>query len=377
MKPDLYYDAVVAGGGPAGALAAYTCVSGGLATAIVERKKMPRYKACSGIIVPRSADIITREFGAIPGYVFSDPVEVKAMRMHFSSGRKLDLPLQGLSVKRHLFDQWLCSVSGAEILDGTTLVSFSEKTREVELVCRKEQEFKIHCRVLIAADGGDSSIAAHIDPARHKSLTWYLALQEVYDCRSDLEPGVFHFFAIPGISPYASAYIKDARFVVEVVVRQGQNIHKHMARLLEFLKKHMDAGNAQRIRRIGCRVTYAAAKGSYCFGTPRILVAGEASGLLNPFGEGISSALASGLIAGEAALTGINENFAPGDLYHRDIEAEKTITDSQFKAAKLLSGTVPAFRWKRGLASLPWKERMLLGKDLISWYLRVKAGGKT
>jgi flavin-dependent dehydrogenase len=377
MKSALYYDAVVAGGGPAGALAAYTCVSGGATTAIVEKKKLPRHKACSGILVPRSVNIITREFDKIPDHVLSDPGEVKAMRMHFKSGRKLDLPLQGRSVKRHLFDQWLCNVSGAEILDGTTLVSFSEETREVELVCRKEQEIKIRCRVFIAADGGDSNIAKRIDPARHRSLSWYLALQEVYDCRSDLEPGVFHFFAIPEISPYASAYIKDGQFVSEVVARQGQNIHTHMAGLIEFLKKNMDAGNSKLVRRIGCRVTYAAARGSYCFGTPRILVAGEASGLLNPFGEGISSALASGLIAGEAAITGIKENFAPGVLYHREIEAEKTLTSRQFKTATLMFGAVPTFGWKSALFLLPWEERVLLLKDLISWYLRLRAGEKT
>ena len=373
----MQYDAVVVGAGPAGAMAANALAAAGVHTAIVEKRTLPRDKACSGILIPRSMDILTREFGDIPESVRSQPFEVKAMRMHFKSGRKLDLPLQGLSVKRHLFDQWLCSVSGADILDGTTLVSFSEGTRDLELVCRKEQEIKIRCRVLIAADGGDSNIAKRIEPARHKNLSWHLAMQEVYDCRSDLEQGIFHFFAMPEISPYASAYIKDGQFVSEVVVRQGQNIHRHMAGLIEFLKQNMYVENLARIRRIGCRVTYAAARESFCFGTPRILIAGEASGLLNPFGEGISSALASGLIAGKAALTGIEGNFAPGDLYQKEIEAEKTRTNRQFKPANLIFGTVPTFEWKRAMLILPWRKRVLLLTDLISWYLRLRSGEKT
>jgi hypothetical protein len=39
-----------------------------------------------------------------------------------------------------------------------------------------------------------------------------------------------------------------------------------------------------------------APRGLSCFGTERIPVSGEASGLLNLFGEGISSAMASGRI---------------------------------------------------------------------------------
>ncbi len=373
----MHYDAVVAGAGPAGAMAAYALAAAGVRTVIVEKKTLPRYKACSGILIPRSVDILTREFGDIPESVRSQPFDMKTMRMHFRSGRHLDVPLQSFSIKRHLFDQWLCSLSGAEVMDGTTLVRFSEKEQEVQLVCRRRQEIKIYCRVLIAADGGYSTVAARLDPERYGSLTWYVALQEVYDCRSDLEEGIFHFFAIPDISLYSSAYRKDSQLVTEVVARSGKTIHEDMARFLGFLKESLRIRDPICIRRTGCRVTYAAAQESFCFGTPRILIAGEASGLLNQFGEGISSALASGLVAGRAALNGIMGGFAPGDLYRREIEAEKTYTGRQFKASTLLSGTVPTFRWNNGLSSLAWTERILLVTDLIRWYLRLRAGDRT
>jgi len=64
-------------------------------------------------------------------------------------------------------------------------------------------------------------------------------------------------------------------------------------------------------------------RGLFCFGTERILVSGEASGLLNLFGEGISSALASGRIAGKLSVNSIQQKVPPGRLYRQGIEAEK------------------------------------------------------
>ena len=42
-------DVLVVGAGPGGAAAAKQCVEGGLKTLLIDRHKLPRRKACSGI----------------------------------------------------------------------------------------------------------------------------------------------------------------------------------------------------------------------------------------------------------------------------------------------------------------------------------------
>ena len=141
-----------------------------------------------------------------------------------------------------------------------------------------------------------------------------------------------------------------------------------MKRFSELLKRGFGLGEGgRRASRLGCRVSYAATKGLFCFGSGRILVAGEASGLLNPFGEGISSALASGRIAGEAAVRALREGRVPGVLYREAVEAQRQRTLRQFRYGSYLAGRDVTFDVRRGLAGLPVADRIRLVADSLGW----------
>jgi flavin-dependent dehydrogenase len=120
-------------------------------------------------------------------------------------------------------------------------------------------------------------------------------------------------------------------------------------------------------------VTYAAPRGLFCFGTERILVSGEASGLLNLFGEGISSALASGRIAGRVSFNSIRKGVSPGRLYRKEIEAEKRKTISTFNYKTLLFREDSAFNFQKGLQALNWRDRVRFSGNLLKWLLTLKA----
>jgi flavin-dependent dehydrogenase len=379
VKPQRSWDVVIIGAGPAGAAAARACVLGGLKTAVIEKHKLPRHKACSGIIIPASAQILHDQFGAIPPKVRANPDILKAMRMHFKSGRTFDVPLDGLSVHRELFDEWLIHATGADLFEETAFLSFTEQTDRVELVCQQERtrEISLACQVLIAADGGASGTVREIDPVRWERLPWYVALQEIYDRHVELETGYFHFFARPEISVYLSAYVKDGMLVMEVVARKGESARMNMARFKDFLLGPQAASGFQPVRRLGCQIAYAGALGSFCFGSGRVLIAGEASGLLNLFGEGISSALASGNMAGMTAVEGIRQGVAPGGIYRERLEAVSSRTIAQYRMAEILSGRVPTFRWREGLQELPCRERAGLIKDLLGWFVTLKRAGRS
>lgn len=60
------FDAIVVGGGPGGAVAAKRCAEKGLTTLLVEKKKLPRDKVCTGMVMGDWAhEIIRSEFGEI------------------------------------------------------------------------------------------------------------------------------------------------------------------------------------------------------------------------------------------------------------------------------------------------------------------------
>jgi flavin-dependent dehydrogenase len=159
---------------------------------------------------------------------------------------------------------------------------------------------------------------------------------------------------------------------MEVVARPGENPTKAMSRFRNFLWKPMNVNGVSPLRRLGCKVTYAAPKGLFYFGTDRILVCGEASGLLNLFGEGISSALSSGIIAGKASARAVQEGVVPGYFYKKEIEFERQKTQQTFDYRKLIFQGKGAFNFKKGIGGLTWKDRILFFKDFLLWMWRLK-----
>ena len=99
--PAEYFDAIVVGGGPAGATAAWDLARAGKRVALVDRAG--RIKPCGGAIPPR----LIEEF-EIPGYMLVE--RITSARMVAPSDRHVDIPIEngfvGM-VDREVFDEWL------------------------------------------------------------------------------------------------------------------------------------------------------------------------------------------------------------------------------------------------------------------------------
>jgi len=86
------YDVVVVGAGPAGSAAARVMVEAGLDVLVVERKKLPRYKICSGLINEKSLKLTKKYFGDIPEECYCRPRIIKGVRLWHDEERFRDWP---------------------------------------------------------------------------------------------------------------------------------------------------------------------------------------------------------------------------------------------------------------------------------------------
>ena len=362
---DRDYDVIVAGGGPAGAAAALAAVEGGLRTLLLERKRMPRPKPCAGYIFKEAGEFLHSHFPAFPDAVKSEPYHVRKIRLYVNSRLHIDVDEDGLSVWRDRFDQWLCECSGCEIWDGSALVDFSEWREGVEVVCRRGGgETRLRAGVLIAADGGLSRVANKIDPTFIDGAPSIVTRHEYHRADCDLEPGVFHVFIDARYGVYPACYYKDDLLVADTSVRRGKKIGPTRDTFQAMLARDFGFRSREEVYTYGCRVAFPAALNRFCHGTDRVLVVGEAAGYMNALGEGISSALATGYLAGQAAVA--SGNSPPGPLYRAEAVAERDRTAREWSLLTLLSGGARP-ELNRALSRLPIMDRVRFVRGVLAW----------
>jgi flavin-dependent dehydrogenase len=331
------YDIVVVGGGPAGASAARAAVQGGLDTLLIEMHKMPRPKPCSGFLFEEALRFLSEQYGPLPDEVMATPNTVKGARLRLPGDVLLDVPIEGKNIWRDRFDSWLCAESGAPIQDGTRLLDFAEWRDRVELLCRRNGKVvKVTARVLVAADGACSRITRKIDPGFLDGVPLIVGSQRYFRTEIALEPGYLHVFISPDYGIYPAAYLKDDLIVVDTSVKPGAKIPPARDAFLAMLERKHGFRPAEPVLNLGCRGAFPAALNRFCTGTDRVLVTGEAAGFVNAMGEGISTALATGRLAGMAAAQ--SGASAPGRAYRESTRPERERTTKEWMLPAVMTG---------------------------------------
>ncbi|MEM9739693.1 MAG: geranylgeranyl diphosphate reductase [Pseudomonadota bacterium] len=177
------FDAVVVGGGPAGATAAEDLARQGRTVMLLD--KPGRIKPCGGAIPPR----LVRDFGIPESQIVA---RAQSARMVSPSGRIVDMPIEGGSVgmvDREHFDEWLrerARGAGAVRRDG----GFSHIARDNQGMAlvhyhpvgakRSDETLVARARTVIGADGAKSKVADQEVPgADQKKIVF--AYHEIID----------------------------------------------------------------------------------------------------------------------------------------------------------------------------------------------------
>ncbi|OGP59532.1 MAG: hypothetical protein A2V67_06165 [Deltaproteobacteria bacterium RBG_13_61_14] len=76
-------------------------------------------------------------------------------------------------------------------MDAATLVAFDEGWEGLTLHCqrREGEQVNIRCQAMIAADGRFSSVVNTIDHSGQNGMKLFIAWQNLYEARCDIEPG--------------------------------------------------------------------------------------------------------------------------------------------------------------------------------------------
>jgi geranylgeranyl reductase family protein len=290
------YDVAVVGAGPAGCTAAWAAASAGSRVLLLEKAAMPRYKTCGGGIVGASARAVP------PGVTLPLRDEVDAVEFTMNGRlrrvRRTGRPLFGL-LDRAEFDSALADAAvaaGATLRDGSAVQRVEEDDAGVRLNLGGGEV--VRAKVAVGADGSASRLGAHVgvqlsevDLGLEAEIPVPPEVATAWRGRVLLDWG-----PLPG--SYAWVFPKGDTLTVGVISARGDGeatrgyLRDFIARLdLQRFPPSVSSGHLTRCRREGSPLSRG-----------RVLVAGDAAGLLEPWTrEGISFALRSGRLAGQVA----------------------------------------------------------------------------
>ncbi|MCU1474336.1 geranylgeranyl reductase family protein [Amnibacterium sp.] len=315
---DPAWDLLVIGAGPAGATAARVAAAGGARVLLVDAAHFPRYKTCGGGLVGTSLRVLPPEALAV--------VERRVDHVTFgfrggpARGVRSSRPFLAM-VDRERFDQALVDAAvaaGAEFRDHVRVRALEQ---HADAVVARTDAGELRASVVVGADGASGITARDVGVRTARAD---LGLEVELEDAGDEWAHRIHLDWGRDAGTYGWVFPKDGHLTVGVIERKGRGeqtrayLDRFLAGLgMEHRRVLRSSGHLTRWREPGSPVR-----------RDRVLVVGDAAGLLEPWSrEGISYALRSGALAGDAVLRGRRDGVAAlasyEDAVARELEPEQ------------------------------------------------------
>ena len=302
------YDVIVCGAGPAGSIAARDAAQKGLRVALIEKERLPRHKTCGG-----GMPSVVKDY--LQGLAPSSFVEanVSSIRHTWNFKNSSLVPFYDISiwmVQRSIFDNMLANQaadSGVDLLDGLAVSSIENDSTGITV---QAGQFNAKARYLIGADGakGQTIKTANLCKKRRNAIA--IEVEHPHQWSSshhELRPDVMHleYGAIPGgyawIFPKKDHLNVGAGIVDKRFLGKNQSPRKliHHA-ILQYLDSLQIPYKPQELTFKAHPVPLWGGQELLHTKDERILLVGDAAGLVNPFFcDGIFHAVKSGSIAAD------------------------------------------------------------------------------
>jgi geranylgeranyl reductase family protein len=303
------YDAIIVGGGPAGAACATVCARAGLRTLVIERAVFPREKVCGDCLNPDCWPVLER-LGVAQRLSTLPHVVLRTVEFISVRGRRVSLPLPEsergeITVKRSALDALLLknAVScGAEVIHGEPVCEMRSIASDAFEVETGAYDARRSWRggFLVAADGRNSLVARWSGLLSDRSPPARVGLQTHVPCPPDFGPRVqMRWFAdgYGGLAPVGGGELN-----ISLVGPPSA-----LENLKRWASAEFNLSSGQTWRTIA-PLDRAAARSANDAG---VFLAGDAARVVEPFtGEGIYYALRSGELAAEAILRVVREGWS-------------------------------------------------------------------
>ncbi len=334
----MHYDVIVCGAGPAGAIAATTMARAGLKVALLEKYPMPRHKTCGGGTPMTMAsllyDLAPQAFVEADvthmrhTWNFADPVLAPI------NPEPTDRPISLWMMQRSVFDNALAEQAvqaGAELRDGLAVQSvavagdrvtvrargFSDRTFATDDTQARGAEFVATANWVIGADGANGVTAkcVNLRPERPIAIAMELELPHQWGKgHADLRPDVAHLEYGAVQRGYGWIFPKGDHINVGAGLfnpkhKDAKRTQQINAELKQTIFRYLDAmelpGDRDQLQFHAHPLPIWNGKEPVGTADGKVLLVGDAAGLINPFfGDGILSAVKSGLIAGNCIVAG-------------------------------------------------------------------------
>jgi geranylgeranyl reductase family protein len=325
ISPDPVWDVAVVGAGPAGASAARAAALAGARVVLLERATLPRYKTCGGGLIGLSREALPEGF-ELPVRQWIDAITFTQQGRRERTRRDRSGGMLAL-INRAEFDHGLVKAAveaGVRLCEGAAVTGIEQadpgaaevpsdgaQAPEATVLLTLADGSTVRARAVVGADGSASRVARHVgvvcrqvDLGLEAEIPVPPEVAERWTGRVLIDWG-------PVRGSYGWVFPKGDALTVGVIAARGggEATRTYYRQFIEQLgladfPAAQDSGHLTRCRTADSPLSRG-----------RVLVAGDAAGLLEPWTrEGISYALRSGRLAGEAAarMAGAAEPGAPG-----------------------------------------------------------------
>ena len=308
-------DVAIVGAGPAGSVAARRLAAAGVRVVLLERDTFPRDKPCGDGVSARSLAVLART--GLAGWASRFPTP-EILRFTSPDGHVLDVRPKtgdgycyGRTIPRRLLDARLAQAAveaGARLVEGTrvrSVVRIDGRTRVIA------DGLEVAAQLVILSDGSRAPITRRLGltsgPAELVAVRQYFVGDVGPEERMEIhfeQPVVPHY---TWLFPLGDGRVNVGTATYTRRARRGDiNLREALAR---FVAGHPVAeGRLARAEPVGpvrghpLRTRLDSTRTH----AERVLVAGDAAGLVNPLsGEGIAPAMESGELAAARALVAL------------------------------------------------------------------------
>lgn len=309
------YDAVVVGGGPAGAAAALELGRQGVHTALFEKERLPRYKPCGGGLTRRALDVLPIPAASALDH-FCSEITISMGADRSCTLREKD-PILAMVLREH-FDLELieaCHRAGVHVFPDCPVKDIQKEPGRLRLVTTRGE---VRCRFAVAADGAAAKMAHLAGWLETRRLIPAIEVEmPVDEGASSGERALIDFSVVR--HGYAWVFPKKEYLSIGVGVFTRKGPYQ-LSRVLDAFLEARGLNNGRVFRRRGALIPVSPRRDGFV--RNRVLLTGDAAGLADPLtGEGIFAALKSGKLAAEALVSCEFDEKRSRECYETALEA--------------------------------------------------------